>query len=499
MRTTGILLNISSLPSEFGIGGFGKEAIHFAEFLKSCDCKWWQVLPMTTIGLGNSPYSGVSAFAGNYLYIDPIFLKEKGYLTEEECNSLKYSGSAYTVDYGFCYQTKRKAIEYAYQKMANQGGKELYSFVNEEREWLLDYALYMTLKDMHDGKPWFEWEEKYKTKEPKAMGEILQNKSKELGYYIAEQYLFQSQWEERKEEINKLGIGIIGDMPIYVSYDSVDVWANPQYFDLDEDFKPNKIAGVPPDYFCAEGQLWGNPIYNYAKMKKDNYHWFCSRIARMFKLYDKLRIDHFRAFDRYWACDFGSKNAINGKWYSGAGIELFNIIKKRFPKADIIAEDLGIIDDGVIALREKAGFPGMKVLQFAFDGENSPHLTYNYEKNCVAYTGTHDNTTIYGWLAGLNNDAKNKLYDYLGVDRNLQGGENSPQVWACIRIMLLSVANTVVIPFQDLLGWGEDTRMNTPGVAEGNWLPRITYDDIKRVRADKLRRYNYLSNRKIIE
>ena len=256
MRGSGVLLNISSLPSEFGIGGFGNETVKFAEFLKLGDCKWWQVLPMTTIGLGESPYSGVSAFAGNYLYIDPIMLRDSGYLTYEECDSLKYYGSPYVVDYEFCYGQKRKAVQMAYQHILQSNTDVLYTYTNEERDWLMDYAIFMALKDYHNGKPWFEWEDKYKKRDHSALGEFMKEHSQEVDYYICEQYLFAEQWKTRKKQINDLGIGIIGDMPIYVSYDSVDVWANPNYFDLDSDFKPNKVAGVPPDYFCAEGQLW---------------------------------------------------------------------------------------------------------------------------------------------------------------------------------------------------------------------------------------------------
>ncbi len=495
MRGSGVLLNISSLPSEFGIGGFGEEIVKFAEFLKRGDCKWWQVLPMTTIGLGESPYSGVSAFAGNYLYIDPFLLRDKGFITYEECDSLKYYGSPYVVDYEFCYNQKRRAVQMAYNHIMETDTDVLYTYANEQRDWLIDYAIFMALKDLHGGKPWFEWEDKFKYHDHSAIGEFMNEYSRELGYYICEQYLFEQQWQMRKEQINQMNIGIIGDMPIYVSYDSVDVWANPQYFDLDENYKPKKVAGVPPDYFCAEGQLWGNPLYNYDEMRQDNFKWFCNRIERMFKLYDKLRIDHFRAFDRYWAVEYGAKNAIEGEWCKGIGRELFAIVRHKFPKADIIAEDLGVIDDGVIDLRERTGFPGMRVLQFAFDSEVSPHMPHNYERNCIAYTGTHDNTTIYGWLASLGADARAKLYDYIGEHSDLEGGENSRLVWACIRTMLLSVADIVIIPFQDLAGWGEDTRMNIPGKATGNWRPRVTYDAIDRIRTDRLRRFNYLSNR----
>ena len=495
MRSTGLLLNISSLPNKFGIGGFGDECNRFVDLLSNAQCKWWQILPLTTIGLGNSPYSGVSAFAGNYLYVDPEKLYKNGYINSEQYNEAIYYNQPYSVDYEWTAKSKKKLIEFAYKNCIEKESTELYEFMTYHRDWLLDYALYMTIKDMFDGKAWFEWPDEYKYRNEETLSKLIEDKNYRLYYYVCEQMLFNKQWQECKEYANKRGIGIIGDMPIYVAHDSVDVWANPELFQLDKNLVPKKVAGVPPDYFCEEGQLWGNPIFDYKTMEKDSYYWFQKRFERMFELYDKLRIDHFRAFDRYWAVDYGAENAINGSWEKGPGIKFFDIMKKKFPNADIIAEDLGVIDDGVIKLLEKTGFPGMRVLQFAFDGGNSPHLPHNFNKNSVVYTGTHDNNTTYGWISELSDDARLKLFDYVGEFGELEGGENSKQIWACIRCLLTSSADTVIIPFQDFAGWGGDTRMNKPGVAEGNWQIRITDEVLNKVRVDKLRRYNYLSSR----
>lgn len=496
MRSSGIFLSISSLFSDFGIGGFGSEVETFAEFIKNGGGHWWQVLPITTIGLGNSPYSGVSAFAGNYLYIDPVKLCKKGYINEADVEEAKYHGEPYTVDYDFVLNSKRRVIEKAYENIKKDKSSLLELYMGSNRNWLLDYALYMSIKDYFGGKPWFEWDEPYKMHDNSVIGQFISEHSEEIGYYVCEQYLFEEQWQECRATIAKYNIKIIGDMPIYVSYDSADVWANPENFELEsQTLKPKKIAGVPPDYFCREGQLWGNPIYNYDYMKKHRFNWFVERIERMFKLYDKLRIDHFRAFDRYWAVDFGAENAINGEWVQGCGDDLFPILHKKFPNADIIAEDLGIIDDGVIAMREKYGFPGMRVLQFALDSGSSPHIPHNFERNSVVYTGTHDNNTTYGWLTHLNHEQMSKLQDYLGEYDELRGGENNNYIWSCIRVLMTSVADIVIIPFQDLAGWGEDTRLNIPGVAENNWRVRVPRYVLNNIQLDKLLRYNFITDR----
>ncbi len=496
MRSSGVLLNVSSLYSDFGIGGFGSELNDLADFICQGDLRWWQVLPITTIGKGNSPYSGVSAFAGNYLYIDPIKLLEKGYINQQECDDAKYHGSPYTVDYAAVSVLKKRVLKCAFQTIAKTNAAILIQYLADNRSWLLDYSLFMVLTDMHEGKPWYEWPDEYKSPKRGLISKLLSDLDVEIGYYVCEQFLFAQQWAEGKEMLNKRGIGVIGDMPIYVSRNSADVWANPELFLLDADLNPTKVAGVPPDYFAKDGQLWGNPIYNYSVMKKDKYSWFVARIGRMLQLYDKLRIDHFRAFDRYWSVPFEAETAREGEWVNGVGIDLFNVIKEKFPNADIIAEDLGIIDDGVTTLRRKAGFPGMRVMQFSLGGSiNSVHSPHMYERDSVVYTGTHDNDTTYSWLMSLSHDEMAKISDYIGEFGDIEGGENSKHIWSVIRILMISAADTVIIPFQDLVGWGTDTRMNTPGVAEGNWVVRITQDSMRAVRLDKLRRYNYISGR----
>ena len=496
MRSSGVLLNVSSLPSEFGIGGFGSEINDVVDFISQADMRWWQILPITSVGAGDSPYSGVSAFAGNYMYIDPVKLVERGYITNQQCDDARYYGSPHTVDYKFVARAKRAVIECAYKTISTDQPELLTNYLSDNREWLLDYAIFMALKDIHGGASWLDWPSEYRRPNRGVIAKFLSSHEYEIRYYVCEQFLFEQQWVESKKVVNKAGLGVIGDMPIYVSLDSADVWANTDMFDLNEDLIPNKVAGVPPDYFASDGQLWGNPIYNYDNMRRDGYAWFVSRIGRMFKLYDKLRIDHFRAFDRYWAVPYDAETARDGEWVKGVGVQLFDKIKEKFPKADIIAEDLGIIDDGVIELRKKVGFPGMRVLQFALDGEGSPHLPHMFEKESVVYTGTHDNDTTYSWLSQLNEDNMTKLRDYIGEYGEIEGGENSSQIWGCIRTMFLSVADTVIVPFQDLAGWGTDTRMNTPGVSNGNWRVRITKESMSKIRVDKLRRFNYISGRR---
>lgn len=495
MRSSGVFLSISSLPSDFGIGGFGEEIKEFCDFLKRSGCVWWQILPITTIGLGNSPYSGVSAFAGNYLYIDPIRLYKNGYINDETVSLAKYYGSPHTIDYDFVIKTKKEVLRKAYEYISKEKSYIISRYLSEHRDWLFDYALYMAIKDEQGGKPWYLWDENFKRRDNDTIAKFLETHDYELGYYICEQYLFHEQWQECRKIFRENGIKIIGDMPIYVSIDSVDVWSHPENYELDENLVPKKVAGVPPDYYSSTGQLWGNPIYNYDYMKKMKYKWFLDRIDAMFNLYDKVRIDHFRAFSEYWACDYGAENAINGEWYEGCGEELFALIKERYPNADIIAEDLGVIDEKVTALREKYNLPGMRVFQFAFDGYNTPHIPHNYERNSVVYTGTHDNNTTYGWIASLEEERLGKLQDYIGEYDEIYGGENNKYVWSVIRVLLMSVADIVIIPFQDLAGWGEDTRLNTPGVALGNWVVRITHDAISRIACDKFMRYNYITSR----
>lgn len=486
MRRAGILLNITSLPSEYGIGGFGTEIDEFASFLAKCSCSLWQTLPLTSIGMGNSPYSGVSAFAGNYLYIDPQKLVNDGYITQDMATNAKYKLSPYTTDYNFAKECKSHLIKAAY---ANINKAVLADYLSHN-SWLNDYAAYMTIKQLHNQLPWWQWDTALANYDKVAVDAFVVKNSDIYGYYVAEQYLFDKQWRDAKSAINGKGVSVVGDMPIYVSLDSADVWSNREQFLLDKNNIPTAVAGVPPDYFAAKGQLWGNPLYDYTVMKKDGYKWFIARMRRMFELYDICRFDHFRALAEYWAVPYGAKDATCGKWEKGGGADLLNHVLAAI-KGEIIAEDLGIINEKVTDLRDEFKLKGMRIMQFAFDGDDSTHLPHNYTRNCVAYTGTHDNNTLFGWLYETTVDNKKRLYSYIGAQDGLEGGANSPQVWACIRTVLTSVADYAIIPFQDLLGWGADTRINIPGKPDNNWQIRIASENLRQINNEKLK---YLIN-----
>ncbi len=481
-RSSGVLMNISSLPGKYGIGVFSKEAEEFADFILSGGFHYWQVLPITAIGLGNSPYSSVSAFAGNYLYIDADDLAARGLVSKEDADNTAYSGSKYTVDYAREYGVRRGIMKKAFEIGRIKYVQEIEKFARDNR-WLGEYAEYMTVKEINGGKPWWEWDSSLKNRDREAVAEVIGENADTYEYYLFEQYIFEAQWKTLKEKLNKKGASIIGDMPIYVSHDSADVWANQKMFLLDEDSMPSGVAGVPPDYFSEDGQLWGNPLYDNEYMKSSGYAWWIERFDRMFDLYDALRIDHFRAFDRYWSVPRGSKTAKEGEWKEGIGRELFDIVKEKFKDAKIIAEDLGIIDDGVRELLAYTGFPGMRVMQFGFSDGDSIHLPHNFPINSIAYTATHDNNTTFGWLYELNEDIRSYTMRYVGLDPRdwSEGGYRSKSVHAVIRKLIESSAVLAIAPYQDLCGYGRDTRMNIPGVAEENWRFRTTEDCMREV------------------
>lgn len=485
MRKAGVLLPVSALMSEFGIGDFGRSARFFVDFIKQMGFKIWQVLPISIIGSGNSPYSGVSAFAGNPMFIDVTNLT-MGSLTAEEIDDCKIN-APYKVDYFGVRTKKLVALKSAYQRIGDSDIATLEKFEKEHDYWLPDYALYMTMRDAFDCE-WGEWENKYRLRNKRALNAFKKEHSKEYYFYIYEQYLFYTQWELLKTYANDNGIEIFGDMPIYVAYNSPDVWAHSEQFLLNkEDLKPTFVAGVPPDYFAENGQLWGNPLYDYKTMEKDNYAWFISRIKHNLKLYDILRIDHFRGLCEYWAVPATAETAKEGKWEKGPNIALFEYLKKEVDEPNIVAEDLGIIDEKVEKFLADTGFPGMRVIQFAFDGNKAnPHLPYNYDKNTVAYTATHDNNTTLGWLYSLDYYARENVLRFI----NLQdsdwgaGGRYCKSTRALAREIIASSANTVILPLQDLCGYGGDTRINVPGVAEGNWEYRATLSALEDVDTD---------------
>ncbi len=469
MRKAGILMHISSLASDYGIGAMGKEAIEFVDFLKRTNQSYWQVLPLTPTAFGNSPYQSPSVFAGNPLLIDMEELKNHGLLEDGDFDGLFFGDDAEKVDFEAVKIAKGQLLEKAFTRFHRNAGYN--SFEKSNEAWLNNYALYMAVKEHFNGTPWYEWEEGIREYLPAAVEEYTNRLWERIGYYKFEQFIFYKQWTIVKDYANANGVEIIGDIPIYVALDSADVWTNMKLFQLDKDAKPVNIAGCPPDAFCADGQLWGNPLYNWKAMKQDGYEWWIRRIKENMKLYDVLRLDHFRGFEAYYAIPAEDEDAKNGVWEKGPGISLFKAIRERVPEAQLIAEDLGYLTEGVYKLLEDTGFPGMKVLQFAFDPYNdNPYLPYNYPENCIAYTGTHDNDTLRGWYAAENN--KEFVRDYLNVNDD----EWVPA--AMIRTVLASRAKTVIIPIQDYLGSGR--RMNTPSTAnQENWSYRIKKGDLR--------------------
>ncbi|MBO7156341.1 MAG: 4-alpha-glucanotransferase [Clostridia bacterium] len=479
MRKAGVLLPVFSLMSEYGIGDFGASSKYFVDFIKGIGFKIWQILPITTIGAGNSPYSGVSAFAGNFLFIDLESLPER-LLTDEEKASFKIY-SPHKVKYDIVAENKRRALNIAFSRLNEDDLKEIEVFRAKNSFWIDDYALFMALSERF-GNEWLNWEDGLKFRQKQALETAKKECADRVNYYYFEQYLFFKGWSSLKDYATACGIEIFGDMPIYVSFNSPDVWAHTDIFALDENLVPTEVAGVPPDYFAEEGQLWNNPLYDWEKMKASNYEWFVKRILHSLKLYDILRIDHFRGLCEYWALPKESKTAKVGEWKKGPGMELWDEVYKYVKSPQIVAEDLGIIDDKVVAYLDKTGFPGMRVLQFGFDGNrDNIHLPYNYAKNTFAYTATHDNDTSLGWIYALGAETRSGVLDFLEIDEHVWGigGRDCITTKAMAKMVLSSSANVAIIPLQDLTGYGTDTRINTPGEPDGNWEYRITLSTLE--------------------
>ena len=463
MRKAGILLHVSSLPSPWGIGSVGKEAFEFVDFLKQTSQSYWQVLPLAPTEFGNSPYQSPGIFAGNPNLIDLEDLKDRGLLMQEDFDGLSFGEREDTVEFQAVIASKQTILRKAFTRFSKDHSYT--DFLTENGYWLESYALFMALKEHFDYAPWYEWEEDIRLFDTEAVKKYSNLLWEKVEFYKFQQYIFYSQWGKLKEYANKNGIEIIGDTPIYVSLDSCDVWVNRHQFQLDAEGKMEKVAGCPPDAFSEDGQLWGNPLYNWQLMKKDGYRWWINRMKAAAKLYDVVRLDHFRGFEAYFAIPAQDENAKNGSWEKGPGMSLFKEIKKQVPEIKIIAEDLGYLTEGVYKLLADSGFPGMKVLQFAFDPYNdNPYLPYNYPENCVAYTGTHDNDTLVEWYKNEQN--KEFIRDYLNVATD----EYVPV--AMVRAVLASRAETAIIPLQDYMGTGR--RMNTPSTAnEENWSWRV--------------------------
>ncbi len=487
-------MHISSLPGKYAIGTLGKEARQFVDFLSECGFKKWQVLPCGPCDSYNSPYSGKSAFAGNIFFIDPEILYEKKLLTPEELSECE-SDNIYVSDYEFLNNTREDVFRKAFSRITRETKNSIISFC-EKNSWAKDYALFCALKKENEDLPWFEWESSIKFRKEKALSEAMDRLSEEIFFHEFLQYEFFCQWQSLKEYANKKNVGIIGDMPIYLSHDSADVWVNPHLFTLDDDMCIKNCAGVPPDYFCEDGQKWGNPLYNWDNLKKENYSLWKNRLGHALTMYDSVRIDHFRAFSAYWSIPAGEK-ATKGKWIKGPGMDFFNYIKSVYPHANIIAEDLGDIDDDVRQLVCETGFPGMSVMQFAFiTDSDTPHLPHNYTEKTVGYTGTHDNNTILGWLWESDENARNYALSYCNFDGDWgQGGPYSASVRAIIRTLWQSSALITIVPIQDLCGFGGDTAMNHPGIAEGNWQFRITTEALSSIDKEFLKKLNILYKR----
>jgi len=468
MRKCGVLMPVSSIPSRFGIGGFSKEAYDFVDFLAQSGQSLWQILPLGPTGYGDSPYQSFSTFAGSPYYICLDRLIDEGLLTEEECMAVDFGDNAEKVDYEKIYKTRFKLLKKAFERSDISKNAAYCKFVEENGQWLKDYAMYMAIKDSLGGIPWIAWDEGIRLRKPKVMAQYEKKLADEIAFYCYQQYLFATQWLELKTYANKKGIQIIGDIPIYVAFDSADTWANPELFQLDDKNIPIAVAGCPPDAFSATGQLWGNPLYRWDYHEKTNFAWWIRRLEYCFKIYDIVRIDHFRGFDEYWSIPYGDETAQNGEWKKGPGYKLFEVVKKTLGNRPVIAEDLGFLTPSVLKLVKKTGYPGMKVLQFAFDSrEESDYLPYNYPNNCVVYTGTHDNDTINGWITSLNRKDLAFAKKYLGVKRNAAICDS------LIRAALGCVADTAIIPIQDYLELGKEARINTPSTLGQNWEWRM--------------------------
>ena len=468
MRRSGVLMPVSSIPSRYGIGTFSRQAYDFINLLEQAGQTYWQILPLGPTGYGDSPYQSFSTFAGNPYYIDLEALIEKGWLTGEECDQYDFGDNEEYIDYEKIYLSRFKALRTAYENSRIKEQEDFQKFCRENAYWLDDYALYMAVKNSFGGKSWSEWDDDIRLRRPEAMKRYREKFADEIGFYQFQQYLFAVQWFALKAYANQKKIQIIGDIPIYVAFDSADTWANPELFQLDEDLIPVAVAGCPPDAFSATGQLWGNPLYRWDYHKETEYAWWMKRIAYCYDLYDVVRIDHFRGFDEYYSIPYGDPTAEFGHWEKGPGYDIFKTMKAKLGNKAVIAEDLGFLTDTVIKLVKKTGYPGMKILQFAFDSrEESDYLPHNYTANSIVYTGTHDNDTTVGWYDTLNRKDKTFAKKYLNIR------SNKDVHWAFIRAALASVSDTCIIPMQDYLGLGTEARINMPSTLGTNWKWRM--------------------------
>ena len=495
-REAGILLPISSLPSKYGVGCFSEEAYKFVDFLKKSGQSVWQILPLCPTGYMDSPYQTVCSFAGNPYFISPDELVREGLLTEDECKEYSADKGSPRVDYGLLYEKRYPLLKKAYRRFRERERHGEYSqFLTENSFWLFDYALFSAIKEHFGNIPLQHWESSVKLRNGARLSALRNELSDDVDFYIFIQFEFFRQWHKLKSYANKKGIKIMGDIPIYVSADSSDLWSFPHLFLLDGELNPLSVAGCPPDSFSKGGQLWGNPLYDWDAHKREGYAWWLSRLCHAFSMYDTVRIDHFRGFESYYSIPATDRDAVGGHWERGVGSELFKIFEASFGKQNIVAEDLGYITDGVRRLLTECGFPGMKILQFGFNGADmdfsSEYLPHFYGKNSVAYTGTHDNPTLVQWLSELSGESEKKLRLYL-CDHTTPLHSLRFKV---ISLAMQSVCDLCIIPMQDYLGVGAEGRMNLPAASSGNWSYRISEFDINDDIASKIRSITAVSGR----
>ena len=482
-RCSGVLMPISSLPSPYGIGTLGNIAYDWIDFLKESGQSWWQILPLGPTSYGDSPYQSFSSAAGNPYLIDLDMLVCEGLLEKNDLRGINWGENPERVDYGLIFNSRFKVLYKAYQKGKETLKGEFEAFRLENREWVEDYALFMSLKKHFDMKSWLDWpDEKARKRDREALRSYEESLSEDISFYAFLQFLFFRQWNNLRSYAKKNNIGIIGDIPIYVALDSADVWKDPDMFQLDENYVPEEVSGVPPDYFNEDGQLWGNPLYAWDKMKNDDYKWWKKRIGYASRLYDMIRFDHFRGLESYYAIPFGEKTARKGRWVKGPGRSFTDAMNEAFPLIHFNAEDLGYMSQEVIDLLAASNWPGMKVLMFAFDPrEDGQEKPEEYKENSVCYTGTHDNTTLIGWLDSLPKEIMDPLVERFGTEdlkslalKIIKEGEKSK-------------AFLMVVPIQDWIGMGKEARINTPGTASGNWQWRLKSMDLLKGLAPKIK------------
>lgn len=491
-RASGILLPISSLPSPYGIGSFSKSAYDFVDQLVEAGQSYWQILPLGPTSYGDSPYQSFSTFAGNPYFIDLDELIKEGVLTKEECLACDFGTKEDDVDYGKIYKERFSLLRKAYERSRIYENPKFLAFVEENAFWLEDYALFMAVKNCFDGKAWNEWAEDIRLRLGYALDYYRENCYYEIEFYKYLQFKFMEQWTKLKAYANENGVQIIGDIPIYVAFDSSDAWANPQLFRFDETNMPSAAAGCPPDAFSETGQLWGNPLYRWEYHRQTDYDWWTKRMEHCYKLYDVVRIDHFRGFDEYYSIPFGEETAMNGHWEKGPGMELFHALERKLGRREVIAEDLGLMTDTVRQLVTDSGYPNMKVMEFAFEpDEDVGHLPHTYNHNCVVYTGTHDNDTVVSWYKTLPEKPKAFLHEYL----NFTGSSMKNIHWKLIRLAMMSTANLCIIPMQDYLGLDGEARMNFPSTLGCNWRWRLKDGQVTKELLGAIRKMTKISFR----